>query len=72
MVGIREWSKEKIIDGKKYTLKTSPKGTSRYIALEKKDWLKRTGYKSVRILWSGIQPHVYPGGRYFVYARKAK
>lgn len=63
--------KTRIIEGNTYRLQTNPMGVSKYIAQEKKDWLKtREGYKSVRILWSGVQPSVYPGGRYFVYAIK--
>lgn len=72
MVGIREWSKEKIIEGKRYTLTTDPKGTSRTIAQDNKIWLKERGYKSVRILWSGAYQHIYPSGRFFVYVRKTK
>lgn len=62
--------KTRIIEGSTYRLMPNAQGTSSEKADATKRKLKKQGYKSVRVLWSGAQPHVYPKGRFFVYAIK--
>lgn len=71
MVGVKARSVIKKFRGEKYTLMSNVKGTKHSEAEKIKKKLKE-GKFSVRVDWSGAQPHVYPEGRYFVYARKKK
>ena len=71
MVGIRGRGIIKKFAGKRYTLMSNPRGTNHSEAEEIKKVLKKEKF-FVRVDWSRAQPHVYPKGRYFVYARKTK
>jgi len=64
--------KYRIFGGKKYKRLSSWAISGEQAQKEKRGIKQTFPEKKVRVVWSGVRPHIYPRGRFWVYYSRGK